>query len=164
MFSKRTKRVSDEKELIDLLREHHLSLSSVESLTGGLFASTITSVPGASDVFKGASVTYSNEMKIKLGVPKQTIDEYSAVSKECAVKMAECGHEYYKSDVCVSFTGNAGPTASEGKPVGECYVAIYVDGDVFPYKLECEGERNEIRETLVSFALRETIFRIKMVF
>ena len=156
--------MSDEKELIDLLREHHMTLSSVESLTGGLFSSTITSVPGASDVFLGASVTYCNEMKEKLGVPEEVIDGYSAVSAQCAAEMAKAGHAYYQSDVCVSFTGNAGPTASEGKPVGECYVAIYVDGDVFPYKLECKGERNEIRETLVSFALRETLYRVKMEF
>ncbi len=154
---------SDAQNLINILREKGLKLACLESLTGGLFASAITSVPGASDVFLGGSVTYTNAIKVKFGVSKEIIDEYTAVSKECAVEMARACQAYYDADVSVSFTGNAGPTSSEGKPVGECYVAIALGEDIFPYKLECEGERNEIRETLVEFALRETIFRISMI-
>ena len=99
------------KSVLKALEEKGLTLGSVESLTGGLFASTICSVPGASKVFKGSFVTYATSKKTDfLNINKDFIDKYGVVSKEVAREMAIIGRHGLEVDVCVSFTGNAGPT------------------------------------------------------
>ena len=101
-----------------LFREKGRTLGSVESFTGGLFAKEITSVSGASHFFKGALVTYATEEKNRLlGISYKDIDEFGVVSKEVAAQMASNGKKLLNVDYCVSFTGNAGPSAMEGKPV-----------------------------------------------
>ena len=97
------------KELFEELKKRNLRLSAAESLTGGLFSASITSVPGASSVFVGANVTYANDAKEALGVKQETLDKYGAVSQETAKEMAISVGDYHKTDVSVSFTGNAGP-------------------------------------------------------
>ncbi len=141
-------------DLLELLKNNHLSLASCESLTGGLFASTFTSIPGASEVFKGAIVTYTDEIKEKLGVSKETIDTYGAISKECAREMALNASNYFSSDITVSFTGNAGPTASEGKDIGLVYVGLIIKNNLYVYKLNLTGTREVIREKVVDFAFK----------
>lgn len=113
------------KEAIDLLKEHSLTLSCAESLTGGLFASEIVSQPGASAVFKGGIVSYTSDIKEKLlKVSPQTIKEYSVYSKEVAVEMAKGVQQRLKTDVSISFTGVAGPEDDKNHPVGEVHYAI----------------------------------------
>lgn len=123
------------------------TIGSVESFTGGLFASTIISKPGASKYFKGSLVTYATELKEKFGIDTS----HGVVSKETALSMALKGKEILGVDYCLSFTGNAGPDTLENKKVGEVYIAI--NEKVFALNLS--GDRNSIREQAVSFALKE---------
>ena len=137
--------------LLKTLKEQNLKLGSVESMTGGLFASEVTSVSGASQVFKGGLVTYTAEEKIKLAkVSKNTIDEYGVVSDEVAIEMAEGGLKTLGVDVCVSVTGNAGPTCEPGgKPVGEIHIAVATKKKVNSFEISLKGARNDIRSMCV---------------
>ena len=139
------------KEIIDLLAEKNLTLGSVESMTGGLFAAKITSIPGASKVFKGTIVTYQTEEKINLlGVDKHLIKECGVVSSEVAASMAQKGQRLLDVDVCVSVTGNAGPTCEPGgKPVGCVYIAFTYQNDTFIDRLLLSGSRDEIRNLTI---------------
>lgn len=147
-------------DLVEKLKEKNLSLSSMESVTGGLFASYITSVPGASKIFKGSLVSYCDEIKTKFGVKSETITTKGAISEECAKEMTILASRYFQTDISVSFTGNAGPDASEDKPIGLNYVAIKIKDTLYTYKLELEGEREDIREKLVSFAFKTILEKI----
>ena len=141
-------------EINKLFREHGLTLGSVESFTGGLFAKEITSVPGASHFYKGGLVTYATEEKNRLlDIPYEDIDQFGVVSEQIAEAMAKKGQQLLNVDVCVSFTGNAGPEAMEGKPVGEIYIGVaYLDKvEVFPFLLK--GDRNTIQKEGVRNAL-----------
>ena len=142
-------------ELINkLFRQHGLTLGSVESFTGGLFAKEITSVAGASHFFKGAVVTYATEEKNRLlGISYEDIDEFGVVSEQIAEQMAKKGQELLNVDVCISFTGNAGPSAMEGKKVGEIYIGLaYLDQvEVYPFLLK--GDRETIQKEGVKNAL-----------
>ena len=136
------------------LREKGLTLGSVESFTGGLFAQQITSVSGASKFYKGGYITYATEEKINLiYVPKEEIDAHGVVSKEVAYHMANNARQLLKVDVCVSFTGNAGPEAMEGKPVGEVHIGIATQQSAQVYSLLLKGNRNEIQQQAVDFVL-----------
>lgn len=111
------------------LKEKRLTISAAESLTGGLFQQEITSIPGASTLFKGGFVTYSNEAKISiLGVKEETILAHGAVSNECAVEMADCIRAIFNTDIGISFTGVAGPDEIDGKPVGTVFIGISILG------------------------------------
>ena len=137
-----------------LFREKGLTLGSVESFTGGLFAKEITAVSGASRFYKGGLVTYATEEKARLlGISQEDIDKYGVVSKEIALQMAEKGRKVLDVDYCVSFTGNAGPDTMEGKPVGEVYIALASkqEAEVFPFLLK--GDRTNIQEQGVENAL-----------
>ena len=137
-------------EINQLFKEAGRTLGSVESFTGGLFAREITKVPGASKVFKGALVTYATEEKIRiLGISKKLIDRVGVVSQEVAAEMAGHGMVLLNVDYCIAFTGNAGPDAMEGKPVGEIYIAVaaYDTCQVFKYNLS--GSRDEIQKKAV---------------
>ena len=136
-----------------LFREKGRTLGSVESFTGGGFARVITSVSGASHFFKGALVTYATEEKNRLlGISYKDIDEFGVVSKEVAGQMASNGKKLLNVDYCVSFTGNAGPEAMEGKPVGEIHIGVaFLDkAQVFSFNLE--GTREEIQEKAINIA------------
>ena len=144
-------------DLLDLLIKKTLTISSMESLTGGLFASCFTSISNASKAYKGSIITYTNEIKEKAGVKKETIDKYTAISKECVFEMAQNCKSYFDTDVAVSFSGNAGPTASEGKEVGLVYICIIVKNNANVFELHLDGTRNEIRNKCVDFAFDKII-------
>lgn len=159
-----------EQELLSCLLSKGLTLGSIESLTGGMFASSICGVPGASKVFKGSIVTYSNEEKMALvGVKESTIDDYGVVSEEVAEEMALGGLPALNVDVSVSFTGNAGPTAEPGEAeVGEVYMGIALGEKVTGQKAICEnfhrvfqGDRNSIRADSVDYMLTKILEVIK---
>ena len=136
------------------LREKGLTLGSVESFTGGLFAQQITSVSGASKFYKGGYVTYATEEKVNLLlIPQSLVDQHGVVSKEIAYYMANNARQLLKVDVCVSFTGNAGPDAMEGKPVGEVHICVATKDSAQVYSLLLEGNRNDIQQQAVDFAL-----------
>ena len=149
------------KKLLELLESKQLSLGSVESMTAGLFASTFASTPGASKVFKGCLVTYAVEEKIKLlGIEENLINYFGVVSKEVAGEMASKGQKVLHVDVCVSVTGNAGPTCEPGgMPVGRVYVGVAYKDKNFVYELNLKGKRNKIREDAV-LAMQEKLIEI----
>ena len=112
--------------LIKLLTKKRLKLSIAESCTGGLLASLITSVNGASKVFNLGLITYSNQAKIKiLKVNKNIIRKYGAVSEECCSAMVINLSNISKANINVSITGIAGPKGgTKQKPVGLVYIGI----------------------------------------
>ncbi len=111
------------------LMERGISVSSAESCTGGLFAQTLTEIPGISSVFDRALVTYSNRAKIEeLSVNPDTLEKYGAVSENTAIEMAEGLKKVSGSRLCISVTGIAGPDgATEDKPVGLVYICAILD-------------------------------------
>lgn len=148
-------------ELVQLLKEKSLTIGSVESMTGGLFASSITSVPGASKVYKGSVVSYSPLIKENvIGVKEETIEKYGVVSKEVAYEMAKKGREVLDVDICVSVTGNAGPTTEPGQAgVGEVYIGISNKEKTIVVKKNFSGSREEIREQTL-LAMQEEVLKL----
>lgn len=122
-----------EEEIVKLASHKHLKLGFVESCTGGLNSHRITSIPGASEVFLGSFITYSNLLKIDLGVDSEIIEKHGAVSKECALAMAFAGAKKLKNAGASNFliastTGIKGPTGgSAEKPIGLCWLALVND-------------------------------------
>ena len=114
------------KPLIRLLAKKKLKISIAESCTGGLLASSITSISGASKVFNFGLVTYSNQAKIKiLNVNKNIIKRYGAVSRECCFAMVNNLSKISKANINISITGIAGPKGgTRQKPVGLVYIGI----------------------------------------
>ena len=147
------------KKLLEAYKEKGLTLGSVESMTGGLFSAKFTGIPGVSAVFKGGIVTYSCEEKIALvGVKKQTIEKYGVVSEEVAKEMAEFGRKVLNVDVCVSVTGNAGPTCEPGgKPAGCFYVAVSSKNGTSVKEYLKSQKRNRVRNSAV-LAMRDLAY------
>ena len=114
------------KDLIKKLNNKKLKISFAESCTGGMLASTITSISGASKVFGLGLVTYSNEAKINvLKVNKKIIQKYGAVSAECCEAMVKCLSKLSKAQINVSITGVSGPNGgTKKKPVGLVYIGV----------------------------------------
>jgi nicotinamide-nucleotide amidase len=129
--------VSLSKVMIDLLKKNNLKLAVAESCTGGVITSSITENPGASEVLYGGFVTYSNEAKMKvLGVKKETLDAFGAVSEQTAVEMVQGLILLSGADAAVAVTGIAGPGGgSEEKPVGLAYISIYFKGEITTKKV-----------------------------
>lgn len=136
-----------EERIVDFLHKNNLTITTVESCTGGLIASRIVNVSGASDVFKEGYVTYSDEAKIKIvNVKKETIEKYNVVSEEVAYEMAEGGAEAAGADVALSVTGVAGPGGgTEEIPVGTVCIGIFYKGKVYTEKFNFDGDRSEVR-------------------
>ena len=114
------------KSLLKILTKKKLKISFAESCTGGLLASTITSINGASKVFNLGLVTYSNQAKIKvLKINKNIIRKYGAVSHECCYAMVNNLSKISKANINVSITGIAGPKGgTKQKPVGLVYIGV----------------------------------------
>lgn len=141
------------KELSSIFIEKGRTLGCAESFTGGLFSHEITAIPGASHFFKGGFVTYSTEEKSRLlGISYELIDRCGVVSQEIAQEMASHARQLLNVDYCVSFTGNAGPLAMEGKPVGETYIAVACYDLVIVTKHNLSGSRSEIQNQAVQIA------------
>ena len=106
------------------LSERGQTLAVMESLTGGMLANTITSIPGSSQYFVGSLVSYGTETRIQMGVPREIIEQFGEISAESARAMAGAARWLFKSDYGIGVTGVAGPDMQEGKPVGTIYIAI----------------------------------------
>ena len=138
-----------------LLEAQGLTLGAAESCTGGLVAKCITDLPGASGVFKGGVVSYTNEVKHGvLGVPRELLDQFGAVSPQVAEAMAEGACRAAQADFGVSTTGLAGPDGDgSGKPVGLVYVGCAGPKGVTHRELYLTGSRDEIRQQACREAL-----------
>jgi len=114
------------KKILRRLSKKKLKISFVESCTGGMLSSTITSLSGSSKVFHLGLITYSNKAKIEiLKVPKNIIKKYGAVSKECCLSMVKNLSKISNANISVSITGIAGPNGgTKLKPVGLVYIGI----------------------------------------
>ncbi|MDD3642522.1 MAG: CinA family nicotinamide mononucleotide deamidase-related protein [Candidatus Krumholzibacteria bacterium] len=136
-----------EEVALRLLRQRGASLATAESVTGGLVASMLVSVPGASESLLEGYVTYSNESKTRLlGVGAAILEEFGAVSAEVCGLMAEGALRASGADYAVSTTGIAGPGgASEGKPAGLCFVGLASRAGTRRRELRSAGERETIR-------------------
>lgn len=133
----------------NLLIDKNISISCAESCTGGMFAQTLTDIAGISAVFDRGIVTYSNEAKMEeLGVKKDTLDKYGAVSEQTAIEMAEGIQRVAKTRIGVSVTGVAGPGGGTvEKPVGLVYVCAVFDKKRICRELRLTGDRKSNRAT-----------------
>ena len=137
---------------LPLLKEKGLTLGTAESCTGGLAAKRFTDLPGASAAFKGAVVSYTNEVKnAVLGVPQELLDQYGAVSAPVARAMAQGARRVLGCDLALAFTGLAGPDGDgRGNPVGLVYVALAREGDCHVREIHAAGSRSRIRTVAAS--------------
>ena len=145
VFSEDDRSVSE--IVLDLCRARGLTLATAESCTGGMVATRITAVPGASDVFVGSVVAYANQVKeAELDVPAELVEEHGAVSAEVAAAMAAGARERLGADVAVGVTGVAGPGGgTPEKPVGLVFAhAAGPDGEL-AVRTELPGDRELIR-------------------
>ena len=144
-----------ENKVIKMLDEKGLKFSCVESCTGGLLAQKITSVPGASKVFMGSIVTYSNDAKMSLvNVSKDTLDKFGAVSSQTADEMVRGVSLVTNADISISITGYAGPADPMGMdPVGLVYIGIKTPEICDVREFRFSGSRERIRTLCVVNAL-----------
>ncbi|MFO3665806.1 nicotinamide-nucleotide amidohydrolase family protein [Anaerococcus sp. ENR0831] len=133
-----TEDIRKEEVLINLLRDRSEKVSTAESITGGLIASSIIDIPGASDVIDQAYVTYANEVKEKiLNVSRETIKEYSVVSEEVLIQMLDGLYERTKANLCLATTGYA--------HTGQVWIGIMYNGKKYTKLLQLNGDRNRVR-------------------
>ena len=134
-----------ESVVVDLLRDQGLTLGLAESLTGGLASARVTDVPGASDVLRGAVVSYASDVKFDvLGVEPGPV-----VSALAAEQMASGARRVLDADVGLSFTGVAGPTGQEGHEPGTVFVGLDLAGEVMSVQLRLPGDRPRVRQFAV---------------
>lgn len=133
----------------------NLTLSLAESCTGGLLASTITKLSGASKYFLGSIVCYSNDVKENLlNVSKNTLNNFGAVSPQTASELAVNCSNIFKTNIAISITGIAGPSGGTSeKPMGTVYFGFYNQGKLIVDRQIFSGNRTEIQEKSVIFAL-----------
>lgn len=161
--------------IVEALIEKRKTVSTMESATGGMIASLITDREGASAVFKGGFVTYSNEAKIAQGVPESIIRQYTVYSEETALAMAEACRSAYDADLGVGVTGTTGnkdPMNPENSVSGEVYIALAgKDGRTivkkieipdrdgrFAYKVEIAGAAAGLIEEYEDIGPRKVLF------
>ncbi|MBO4868186.1 MAG: CinA family protein [Clostridia bacterium] len=140
---------------VGLLKEKGLTVTFAESCTGGLLAKSVTDVAGASAVFPGSAVTYSNRIKESVvHVDPETIEKYTEVSHAAAREMAAGAAAVFGADIAVSVTGYAGPGGgTENDPAGTVYVGVYARGRVDSYRFYfADADRAHVRELCLSFA------------
>ena len=141
--------------VVELLKEAHMTVTTVESCTGGLLSSTLVDVPGVSEVLNQAYVTYASEAKEALvGVRKETLEAYGAVSEQTAREMAEGGAAAAGAQAALSVTGIAGPEGgTTQKPVGLVYVGCFLEDSTVVEKHIFQGSRRQVREQAAAAAL-----------
>ncbi len=134
---------------LSMLRSRGLTLALAESVTGGLVAGRLTAVPGASDVVRGAVVSYASDVKFELlGVPRGPV-----VSEAAAAAMASGVRRVLGADVGLALTGVAGPTEQDGMPVGTLCVAVDDGQSVVTHTFRLPGQREQMRQMSVITAL-----------
>ena len=121
-----------------LLIEKNMTISFMESCTSGLLASMLTDTEGASGIFKGSLVTYSNQMKIAAGVSAKVIEDYGVSCAECALSMAETVKKIYGTDIAVGITGTTGnpDPANRDSVLGMAFFCIIFGKEIFNFTIE----------------------------
>ncbi len=151
-----------DKALVETLKNKSLTITTAESCTGGMVASAIVNISGASDIFKEGYITYSNEAKERiLGVKHETLEKYKAVSAETAAQMAEGAVRISKADISVSVTGVAGSSKEDDKPVGLVYIGCCYKGETHVKECDLSGDRHTIRCQSTKEALKFVLDIIK---
>ena len=149
--------ISSEKaaHLLEKLREAGSSLSGAESCTGGLIAALLTAVPGSSDVFRGAVVSYTSEVKhTVLYVPNETIEEFGVVSEQVAAAMVKGASFLTGADTAYAVTGVAGPGGGTDEvPVGTVCFGFLKNGAVAAVTRHFAGDRDAVRRQAADFVL-----------
>lgn len=140
--------------ILDDLKSKSLTVTTAESCTGGLIAGAITDISGSSSVFDRGFVTYSNQAKQEmLQVPAELIQQYGAVSEQCAASMAQGALKNSNADIAISVTGIAGPDGgSKEKPLGLVYIGVATKEKTKTQKCNFEGNRAQIRQSTVNMA------------
>ncbi|GEO78395.1 CinA domain-containing protein [Companilactobacillus mindensis DSM 14500] len=149
-------------QIVNYLKKDQLKITAAESLTAGMFQSTIAQVPGASNVFDGGFVTYADEVKVQLlGMDPQLIKQFTVVSAPVAQSMAKLSAQKLSADIGVGFTGVAGPDPLEGNPVGTVFIgtANRKNNQEIVKEFHFTGSRQAIRNksVLCGFALVQEI-------
>ncbi|MBD5788145.1 CinA family protein [Cellulosimicrobium terreum] len=146
------------KPLLDRLGERGWTLAVAESLTGGLLASTLVEVPGASRVLRGGVVAYATDLKASLlGVDPDLLERRGPVDPDVALAMAGGVRRDLGADVGVSTTGVAGPDPQGGRAPGVVYVAVDAPGARRVVELRLTGSRSQVRVSAVEHALALTL-------
>jgi nicotinamide-nucleotide amidase len=141
--------------IIELLTQRRQTVAVAESLTGGLLGAAITTVPGASVVFRGGVIAYATDLKAALlGVPKALLADRGAVDPEVAGAMAAGIRDRLGAAIGVATTGVAGPDPQDGKPPGTVHIAVRAGGGPVIQTLALSGGRDEIRGAPVERSLR----------
>ena len=153
------------KQIVDILIKNNLKISFAESITGGMLASAITDISGASKVIESSYVTYSNDSKNKnLNVSKETLKEFGAISENTAYEMAKGVKEKSLANIGVSTTGEAGPNSSETE-VGNVFTCVYFGEDNYYTKhYFFSGDRNKIRRSTVNRVLSHILYLLRKNF
>ena len=144
------------KKLLNNLIEKNISISTVESCTGGLLAYSFIKNQNSSKIFKGGYITYSNELKIKeMNVKKVSLKKFGAVSSKITKEMLEGLYQKNKTQICISTTGIAGPSgATKNKPIGLVYIGIRINKKNIILKKYFKGTRIQIQKQCVNFIFR----------
>ncbi|UDQ99146.1 CinA family nicotinamide mononucleotide deamidase-related protein [Lentisphaerota bacterium WC36G] len=143
--------------------DRKLTLSVAESCTGGLIGGEITKCSGASDIFKGGILAYSNEIKSNvLGIDSSIIENFGAVSEEVAIDMVDKCQSLFDTDCAISVTGIAGPTGgTKEKPVGLVYIGVKFKDNISVKEYRFRGDRVSVRRQTVQSALSDLRSLIK---
>ena len=144
-----------EQQVVNILKERNLTLTTAESCTGGLLSGTLINVSGISDIFNEGYITYANESKEKiLGVRKETLENDGAVSESCAREMAIGAVKASGARVSLAVTGIAGPGGgTKEKPVGLVYIGCCIDNQVWVERHQMDGDRQSVRYQTVKTAM-----------
>ena len=142
------------KSIIKLLGKKKLTLSVAESVTAGALAAELTSIAGASKVFVGGVIAYSDQVKIsELKVKKNDLSKHTAVSEQVAIAMAIGARERFNSDIAISTTGVAGPGRAYGQKAGTAWVGVASKKECFALALSLTDDRETIRHAIITSAL-----------
>ena len=141
-------------QIIKVLKRRGLTLSTAESITAGGVGAALTEIAGASSVYQGGFITYSDVSKTKfLGIPKRILTKFTAVSEEVAILMAQSAREQFKTDYAISTTGVAGPGRAYGQKKGTVWIAIDSKAGTSTVQLALAGDRAQIRHATIESAL-----------
>lgn len=142
------------KTIVKRLAKLKKTVAVAESITAGGLAAAITEIAGASKVFLGGVIVYSDEAKIKqLGISKKLIAEYTAVSEQVALEMATSVRKKFGSDYAISTTGVAGPKSAYGQKPGTVWLAITDGKSTLTIPLSLSGDRESVRNAAIESAI-----------